>query len=51
MKQERRWLKSVLEASREPLPALPWARGERRKPAALQTPRAPQGTRPTLAAR
>jgi hypothetical protein len=44
MKKERRWLKSAIAASAAPQPALPWARGSRRKPAAMQaltqTPRA-----------
>ena len=35
MKKERRWLKSAIAASAEPLPALPWARASRRKPSAL----------------
>ena len=35
MKKEHRWLKSAIAASAEPLPALPWARATRRKPAAL----------------
>lgn len=26
MKKERRWLKSVIETSRQPMPALPWQR-------------------------
>lgn len=26
MKKERRWLKSVIETSRQPIPALPWQR-------------------------
>ncbi len=40
MKKERRWLKSVIAASEQPHPALPWARGARRKPAALKAPAA-----------
>ena len=36
MKKERRWLKSAIAASAEPLPALPWARALRRKPASLK---------------
>jgi hypothetical protein len=35
MKKERRWLKSVLAAAAEPQVALPFARGNRRKPAAM----------------
>ncbi|MEF3048389.1 hypothetical protein [Pseudotabrizicola sp. L79] len=38
MKKERRWLKSVIAASLQPQPALPWQRGARRKPVALKTP-------------
>jgi hypothetical protein len=37
MKKERRWLKSVLAASLEPQPALPWQRGTRRRPEAVKT--------------
>ena len=48
MKPERRWLKSVIAASTQPLPALPFARGTRRKPAALVTAPTP---RPAIAAR
>ncbi|MDR0809161.1 MAG: hypothetical protein LBE86_08570 [Gemmobacter sp.] len=36
MKKERRWLKSVIAASEQPLPALPWTRGVRRRPAVLK---------------
>ncbi|MGL5011344.1 MAG: hypothetical protein ACRC6I_15805 [Paracoccaceae bacterium] len=36
MKKERRWLKSVLAASAAPVPAMPWSRGQRRKPMALR---------------
>jgi hypothetical protein len=36
MKKDRRWLKSVISASAEPQPTLPWQRGARRKPAALK---------------
>lgn len=50
MKKERRWLKSVIAASLEPQPALPWQRGARRKPAALKA--APSsGKNPAIAAR
>lgn len=41
MKTERRWLKSVLAASLDPQPALPWQRSTRRRPAALQQAAAP----------
>jgi len=37
MKKQPRWMKSVLAASTEPQVALPWARGQRRRPAALKT--------------
>ena len=37
MKKERRWLKSVLAASLEQQPALPWQRGTRRRPEAVKT--------------
>ncbi len=49
IKTERRWLRSVIAASAEPLPSFPWMRGQRRKPAAVQpapTEAAPQ--RPSL---
>jgi hypothetical protein len=49
IKTERRWLRSVIAASAEPLPSFPWMRGQRRKPAAVQPPvqdAAPQ--RPSL---
>ena len=36
IKTERRWLRSLIVASAEPLPNFPWMRGERRRPAALQ---------------
>ncbi|MFZ1468334.1 MAG: hypothetical protein WAT09_05070 [Paracoccaceae bacterium] len=35
IKTERRWLRSVIAASAEPLPEFPWMRGERRKPISL----------------
>ena len=31
MTKQRRWLKSVLAASTEPVPAMPWARSKRTK--------------------
>jgi hypothetical protein len=37
MKKERRWLKSVIAASLEQQPALPWQRGTRRRPEAMKT--------------
>ena len=33
IKTNRRWLRSVIAASAEPLPSFPWMRGQRRKPA------------------
>jgi hypothetical protein len=41
MKKERRWLKSVLAASLEPQPTLPWQRGTRRRPEAVKQTAAP----------
>lgn len=35
MKKQPRWMKSVLAASAEPQVALPWARGQRRRPEAM----------------
>jgi hypothetical protein len=32
---ERRWLRSVIAASAEPLPNFPWMRATRRRPATL----------------
>lgn len=36
MKPQRRWLKSAIAASEAPAPAMPWTRGQRRKPLALR---------------
>jgi hypothetical protein len=36
MKKDRRWLKSAIAAAAEPQVALPWARGQRRRPEALK---------------
>ena len=36
MKKDRRWLKSAIAASAEPLPALPWQRESRRRPEAMK---------------
>ena len=35
IRTERRWLRSVIAASAEPLPAFPWMRGQRKRPAAV----------------
>ncbi|MGL4322376.1 MAG: hypothetical protein ACRCS3_16070 [Paracoccaceae bacterium] len=35
MKPQRRWMKSVIAASEAPVPAMPWTRGQRRKPKSL----------------
>ncbi|MDZ4309710.1 MAG: hypothetical protein U1A24_04010 [Cypionkella sp.] len=48
MKKERRWLKSAIAASAEQQVALPWARGQRRRPEAMKA--APAKSR-ALAAR
>lgn len=50
MKKERRWLKSVIAASLDAQPALPWQRGNRRRPAALKPAAAPMKPR-AMAAR
>lgn len=42
MKKERRWLKSAIAASADSTVALPWARGLRRRPAALKPAPKPQ---------
>jgi hypothetical protein len=47
MKTQRRWLKSVIAASEAQVPAMPWTRGQRRKPKSL-TVSAPK---PAIAAR
>lgn len=49
MKKERRWLKSVIEASQTAQVALPWQRGSRRRPAALRV--APVAKPAAMAAR
>lgn len=36
MKTERRWLKAAIATSQDTTVALPWARGARRRPAALK---------------
>jgi hypothetical protein len=36
MKTERRWLKSIIAASTDSTPALPFQRGAKRKPAAFK---------------
>jgi hypothetical protein len=36
MKTERRWLKSVIASSMDSVPALPFQRGAKRKPAAFK---------------
>jgi hypothetical protein len=36
MKTERRWLKSILSASTDSIPAMPYQRGAKRKPAAFK---------------
>jgi hypothetical protein len=35
MTLQRRWLKSIIAASAAPAPAMPWTRGQRRKPKSL----------------
>ena len=35
MKKQPRWMKSAIAASAEPQVALPWARGQRRRPEAM----------------
>jgi hypothetical protein len=36
MTKNRRWLKSAIAASAEPQVAMPWARGQRRRPEAMK---------------
>lgn len=42
MKKQPRWMKSAIAASLEPQVALPWARGERRRPEAMKDVQAPK---------
>ena len=44
MKKDRRWLKSAIAAAAESQVALPWARGQRRRPEAMKV--APVATKP-----
>ncbi len=48
---KRRWLKSVIATSQEVQPALPFQRGNRRKPAAVKSAASPQPPQRTAAAR
>ena len=41
MTKERRWLKSAIAASKEPLPALPWQRQSRHRPEAMKSTATP----------
>jgi anti-sigma-K factor RskA len=36
MKPQRRWIKSAIAAAAAPVAAMPWARGQRRKPLAIR---------------
>jgi len=38
MTKTPRWMKSVITASTHTVPAMPWARGTRRKPESLNLP-------------
>ena len=53
MVKQPRWMKSVIAASTEVQVTMPWARGTRRRPAALSVPAKakPQQPTPALAAR
>ncbi|MDN5787616.1 hypothetical protein [Pseudorhodobacter sp.] len=42
---KRRWLKSVIATAKEPQLALPFQRGNRRKPVAVDTAQKPQPMR------
>lgn len=42
MKKQPRWMKSAIAASNEPQIALPWARGQRRRPEAMKPAEAPK---------
>jgi len=41
IRTERRWLRSVIAASAEPLPAFPWMRGQGKRPATATDSAAP----------
>lgn len=41
IRTERRWLRSVIVASAEPLPAFPWMRGQGKRPATAKDSAAP----------
>lgn len=47
----RRWIKSAIAAANDTVPALPFQRGSRRKPAALKPAPAPAPRPRALAAR
>ncbi|MGO4908566.1 hypothetical protein ACEN2J_09570 [Pseudorhodobacter sp. W20_MBD10_FR17] len=48
--KQRRWLKSIIATSQEQMPALPFQRGNRRKPISLKSaPPAPSAERATVA--
>lgn len=42
MKKDRRWLKSAIAAAADPLPTMPWARSERRRPEAMKSAQVPK---------
>lgn len=48
---KRRWLKSVIAASQEQQPAMPFQRGNRRKPAAFKPTAPVQNSARAVAAR
>lgn len=48
---KRRWLKSVIAASQEQQPAMPFQRGNRRKPEAFKTVSTAQAVPRAMAAR
>jgi hypothetical protein len=51
MTSNRRWLKSAIAASEAQGPALPWQRGQRRKPEALKPATQKSTIRQAIAAR
>lgn len=48
---KRRWLKSIIATSQQAQPAMPFQRGNRRKPASLKTASAVQTAAQTTATR
>ncbi|WP_192931091.1 hypothetical protein [Gemmobacter serpentinus] len=50
MKKERRWLKSVIATAQDMQVTMPWQRGMRRRPAAMQSSAQPALAKPAVPA-